>query len=45
MKVAITLRAWDMVTVQVPVPVHPAPLQPANVAPAEAEAVSVTLPL
>ena len=30
-KVAMTLRAWDMVTVQVPVPEQPAPLQPPNV--------------
>ena len=41
MNVAVTVRAWDIVTVQVPVPEH-APLQPPNVEPDAAEAVSVT---
>src|SRR5215471_9470833 len=42
-KVAVTLRAWVMLTVQGPVPLHPSPLQPANVAPLAAAAVNVTL--
>ncbi len=37
----VTLRATDMVTVQVPVPVH-ASLQPVKVLPAAGVAVSVT---
>src|SRR5215207_10641068 len=40
--VAVTLRAWSIVTTQVPVPEQPAPLQPANVEPVSAVAVSVT---
>ena len=43
MKVAVTVRAWLMVTVQVPVPEQPSPLQPAKFEPALAVAVSVTL--
>jgi len=42
MKVAVTEVAALIVTVQVPVPVHPAPLQPVNVEPAAAAAVNVT---
>ena len=42
-KVAVTLRAWVMDTVQVPVPEHPPPDQPVNVDPEEAVAVRVTL--
>ncbi len=42
LNVAVTLRAWVIDTVQLPVPVH-APLQPANVEPPAAAAVSVTL--
>lgn len=41
-KVATTLRAADIVTTQVPVPVQ-SPLQPAKRVPAPALAVSVTL--
>ena len=43
MKVAVTVRAWLMVTVQVPVPEQVSPLQPAKLDPALAVAVSVTL--
>src|SRR5205809_863058 len=43
LKVAVTLRAWIMLTVQVPVPLHPSPLQPAKLEPLAALAVSVTL--
>ena len=42
MKLALTLRAWLIVTVQVPVPEQPAPDQPAKREPAEAAAVRVT---
>ena len=42
-KVAVTLRACVMLTVQGPVPLHPSPLHPANVAPLAAAAVNVTL--
>ena len=42
MKVAVTEVAALIVTVQVPVPEHPPPLQPVNVEPAAAAAVSVT---
>ncbi len=42
LKFAVTLRAWLIVTVQVPVPVH-APLQPVKVEPLAAAAVNVTL--
>jgi hypothetical protein len=41
LKVAVTLRAELIVTVQVPVPLH-APLQPANVEPDAAAGVRVT---
>jgi hypothetical protein len=41
LKVAVTDRAWLIVTVQAPVPVQ-SPLQPANVEPAAAVGVSVT---
>jgi hypothetical protein len=41
LKVAVTLRATVIDTVQVPLPVH-APLQPEKVKPAAAVAVSVT---
>jgi hypothetical protein len=41
LKVAVTVRAALIVTVQLPVPLHE-PLQPANVEPAAALAVSVT---
>jgi len=40
-QVAVTVRAWLMVTWQLPVPVH-APLQPANTDPVPGVAVSVT---
>src|SRR5688500_20399772 len=40
-KVAVTLRAWLMVTVHAPVPVQ-APLQPVKVLPAAAAAVNVS---
>jgi len=39
--VAVTVRAWVMLTVQVPVPAH-APLQPVKVEPAAAVAARVT---
>src|SRR5829696_252713 len=39
---ASTLRAWSIVTVQVPVPEQPAPVQPAKAEPLSAAAVSVT---
>ena len=42
LNVAVTLRAADMVTVQVPVTLVHAPLQPANVDPAAGVAVRVT---
>src|SRR5215469_3281349 len=42
-KVAVTLRAWVILTVQVPVPLHPSPLQPVKVEPLAGAAVSVTL--
>jgi hypothetical protein len=42
-KVALTLRAALMVTVQVPVPAQPAPDQPAKLEPEAGVAVSVTL--
>jgi len=41
-KLAVTVVAAFMVTVHVPVPVQPPPLQPVNVEPAAAAAVSVT---
>ena len=41
LNVAVTLRAWLMDNVQVPVPLH-APLHPANVDPLAAAAVRVT---
>ena len=45
-KLAVTDVAAFIVTVQVPVPEHPPPVQPVNVAPADGVAVSVTaLPL
>jgi hypothetical protein len=40
--VAVTARAWLMVTWHVPVPVQPSPLQPVKAEPAPAAAVSVT---
>jgi hypothetical protein len=40
--IAVTERAWVIVTVQVPVPVQ-APLQPVKVEPVDAVAVRVTL--
>src|SRR5215471_21045149 len=43
LKVAVTLRACVMLTVQGPVPLHPSPLHPANVVPLAAAAVNVTL--
>jgi hypothetical protein len=42
-KLAVTTWAWLIVTVQVPVPEHPAALQPAKLDPAAAEAFSVTV--
>jgi hypothetical protein len=42
LKFAVTLVLFDIVTWQVPVPLHPPPDQPANVDPAIADAVSVT---
>jgi len=41
-KVAVTVVAALRVTVQVPVPLHPPPLQPVKVEPAASAAVSVT---
>ena len=41
-KLAVTFRAWLIVTVQVPAPEQPSPDQPAKREPAEAAAVSVT---
>jgi hypothetical protein len=41
LKVAVTERAWSMVTVQAPVP-EQAPPQPAKLEPASAVGVSVT---
>src|SRR4029450_12511825 len=40
--VAVTARAWVIVTAQVPVPVQTPPLQPVKVEPAVAVAVKVT---
>ena len=40
-KVAVTVRAWDIVTWQVPAPLHD-PLQPANFEPLAGVAVKVT---
>ena len=42
MKVAVTVVAAESVTVQVPAPEHPPPLQPLKVEPAAGTAVSVT---
>jgi hypothetical protein len=42
LKVAVTIVAAFKVTTQVPVPVHPPPLQPANVELVAADSVSVT---
>ena len=42
MKVAVTVVAAESVTVQVPVPEHPPPVQPLKVEPATGAAVSVT---
>ena len=44
LKVAVTVVAALIDTVQVPVPVHPPPLHPANVDPDAAAAVSTTEP-
>jgi hypothetical protein len=41
-KEAVTVAFWFMVTVQVPVPVHPAPDHPVKAEPASADAVRVT---
>jgi hypothetical protein len=41
-KVAVTVVAAEIVTVQDPVPEQPAPLQPLKVEPMSGEAVSVT---
>src|SRR5207247_10936911 len=41
-KVALTACAAVIVTTQVPVPLHPAPLQPLNTEPADGLAVRVT---
>lgn len=40
-KVAVTLLAASMVTVHVPVPLHPPPLQPVKVLPDDGDAVRV----
>ena len=40
--VAVTLNAWVITTVHVPVPEQPAPVHPANDEPAAGVAVSVT---
>ena len=42
MKVAVTVVAAESVTVQLPVPEQPPPLQPVKVEPAAGAAVSVT---
>jgi hypothetical protein len=42
LNIAVTVRAWVIVTVHVPVPEHPSPLQPAKVKPAAGVAVRVT---
>jgi len=42
-KVAVTVRGWVMLTVHVPVPLHPSPLQPVKPDPAAGVAVRVTL--
>jgi hypothetical protein len=42
LNVAVTVAAALIVTVQVPVPLHPPPLHPANVDPDAAAAVSTT---
>ena len=42
MKVALTVVVSPTVTAQVPVPLHPPPLQPANVEPVAGAAVRVT---
>ena len=42
MKIAVTVVAAESVTVQVPAPVQPPPLQPLKVEPAAGAAVSVT---
>ncbi len=44
-KVALTFRAWVIVTVQGPVPLHPSPPQRVKVEPVAAMAVRVTLAL
>ena len=41
-KVAVTLRAWLIVTTQVPVPVQPSPLHPVKLELASGDAESVT---
>jgi hypothetical protein len=41
-KAALTLWSADMVTVQLPVPLHPAPLQPAKLKPEPGVAVNAT---
>jgi len=41
-KVAVTLRAWIMVTLQDPVPEHPSPLHPVKADPAAGTAVRGT---
>src|SRR5215471_6663008 len=43
LKVAVTLRACVMLTVQGPVPLHPSPLHPANIAPLAGIAAKTTL--
>ena len=42
-KVAVTFRACVILTVHVPVPLHPSPLQPVKLEPLAALAVNVTL--